>query len=66
MFNEYWEYLPDWDEIQEEKLEFFIESRSGADNMYCCPGCDKWINLDDAVPASSSPYATPICRDCAG
>lgn len=58
-------YLPDFDEIGENKIERIIAKQFLPNDMYLC-GCGKTVKLSETLPASSSPYATPICRECAG
>jgi len=36
------------------------------DGKFFCAGCEKWHDLDHGVPSTNSPYALPICMECAG
>ncbi len=58
-------YLPDPLEAMENRCERETEERCLPDGMYQC-FCGKVIKLEHAVPASNSPYASAICRTCAG
>lgn len=56
------DYIPDPIEIGESQISRY-EDRIDGDKYKCF--CGKVVNLDDCVSASPSPYAPPICGECA-
>lgn len=65
MFYHEGDDLPDFIEMQEDRIERIMDERSLPNGMYRC-GCGKVVRLEDTLAASSNPWAEPICEDCFG
>lgn len=59
----YGDYLPDFIEMQEDRIERIMDERCLPNGMYKCP-CGKIVKLDETQTLDSSPWATPYCGEC--
>lgn len=58
------EYVPDFMEIQENRIERIVDERCLPNGRYEC-SCGNMVKLDETFPLSANPWAEPFCFDCA-
>lgn len=57
------DYLPDYFEMKENRIEQIMDERCLPDGMYKCP-CGNIVKLTECNTLSPDPYAEPYCGEC--